>query len=31
MLAHRGLARDAPENTHHAFAKAVAIGAEYVE
>lgn len=31
MLAHRGLALDAPENTLLAFAKAVAIGAEYVE
>lgn len=31
MLAHRGLAREAPENTLLAFAKAVAIGAEYVE
>lgn len=31
MLAHRGLAPDAPENTMLAFAKAVAIGAAYLE
>ncbi|RXZ50523.1 glycerophosphodiester phosphodiesterase [Agromyces fucosus] len=31
VLAHRGLALEAPENTLLAFAKAVAIGAEYVE
>ncbi|QYH36237.1 glycerophosphodiester phosphodiesterase [Salinibacterium sp. M195] len=31
VLAHRGLALDAPENTMLAFAKAVAIGAQYIE
>ena len=31
VLAHRGLAVDAPENTMLAFAKAVAAGAQYVE
>lgn len=31
MLAHRGLALDAPENTLLSFAKAVAIGSEFVE
>ncbi|NUT58185.1 MAG: glycerophosphodiester phosphodiesterase, partial [Agromyces sp.] len=31
VLAHRGLALDAPENTMLAFSKAVEIGAEYVE
>ncbi|MEO6942491.1 MAG: glycerophosphodiester phosphodiesterase [Terrimesophilobacter sp.] len=31
VLAHRGLARDAPENTLLAFAKALAIGAHYIE
>ncbi|WP_157009172.1 glycerophosphodiester phosphodiesterase [Agromyces laixinhei] len=31
VLAHRGLALDAPENTLLAFAKAVAIGCEYIE
>lgn len=31
MLAHRGLALEAPENTMLAFAKAVAAGAEYIE
>ena len=31
MFAHRGLAIEAPENTLLAFAKAVAIGAHYVE
>ncbi|MEF3403717.1 glycerophosphodiester phosphodiesterase family protein [Agromyces sp. CCNWLW203] len=31
VLAHRGLALDAPENTLLAFAKAVAVGAEYLE
>ncbi|CAN5125297.1 glycerophosphodiester phosphodiesterase [soil metagenome] len=31
MFAHRGLALDAPENTLLAFAKAVGIGAAYVE
>jgi len=31
VLAHRGLALDAPENTLLAFAKSVAIGCEYVE
>ncbi|HOY81027.1 MAG TPA: glycerophosphodiester phosphodiesterase family protein [Rhodoglobus sp.] len=31
VFAHRGLALDAPENTLLAFAKAIAIGAEYIE
>lgn len=31
MLAHRGLARNAPENTLLAFATAVGVGAEYIE
>ena len=31
MFAHRGLAIDAPENTLLAFAKAVAVGAAYIE
>lgn len=31
VFAHRGLAIDAPENTLLAFAKAVAVGAEYIE
>lgn len=31
VLAHRGLALDAPENTILAFAKAVAIGCHYIE
>lgn len=31
VLAHRGLALEAPENTLLAFAKAVAIGSEYIE
>ncbi|MFB9309877.1 glycerophosphoryl diester phosphodiesterase [Agromyces hippuratus] len=31
VLAHRGLALEAPENTLLAFAKAVALGAEYIE
>lgn len=31
VLAHRGLAVDAPENTLLAFAKALAVGAHYVE
>ncbi|WP_010202406.1 glycerophosphodiester phosphodiesterase family protein [Salinibacterium sp. PAMC 21357] len=31
VLAHRGLAVDAPENTLLAFAKAVAVGAQYIE
>jgi len=31
VLAHRGLALDAPENTLLAFAKAIALGADYVE
>ena len=31
MLAHRGLALEAPENTLLAFAHAVAIGADYIE
>lgn len=31
MLAHRGLAIDAPENTLLAFLKALALGAEYLE
>ncbi|EAR24083.1 putative glycerophosphoryl diester phosphodiesterase [marine actinobacterium PHSC20C1] len=31
VLAHRGLATEAPENTMLAFAKAVAVGAQYIE
>ena len=31
VFAHRGLAVDAPENTLLAFARAIAIGAEYIE
>lgn len=31
VLAHRGLALDAPENTMLAFAKAIAVGADYLE
>ncbi|MFF2496012.1 glycerophosphodiester phosphodiesterase family protein [Agromyces sp. NPDC058064] len=31
VLAHRGLALDAPENTLLAFAKAIAVGADYLE
>ena len=31
MLAHRGLALEAPENTLLAFAHAVAVGAPYIE
>jgi glycerophosphoryl diester phosphodiesterase len=31
VLAHRGLAIDAPENTLLAFARAAAVGAEYIE
>lgn len=31
VLAHRGLAVDAPENTLLAFAKAIAVGADYLE
>lgn len=31
MFAHRGLALDAPENTLLAFAKAIAVGAHYIE
>ncbi len=31
VLAHRGLAIDAPENTLLAFAKAIAVGADYLE
>ncbi len=31
VFAHRGLAVEAPENTLLAFAKAIAVGAEYIE